>query len=359
MLHTQIRLFLAICAAVFRLRFKREAGRGGLNVAPKIRAAAAEPLGKNMIAVVLFILGIALVLWSAERLTDGVLGTAASFRLSAFFIGVLVSGFEPENLFTGIVANFESLPQVALGTVIGSALFMLLGGFGAALLIVPMEVDMPRSGIIAMLSSLLLFGWALLNDGSVSRLEGLSLVLVCCALMVWLYRTSPVLLPARSHQESNATKERPPSRSRALLLIGLGIFGTIIGAELLVRGTAGIIHRFGVSETFVGMTLVGLGESVEETARMVAPARRGRYDAALGNVVGTTIILLTLNLGLIALVRSITADPWILEFHAPYLIASVVFVAALMFMTNRLGRLAGAGLVLLYLVYLGVNLRHL
>jgi cation:H+ antiporter len=312
-----------------------------------------------VVAIVLFLVGVGLVLWSAERVTDGVLATAGSFALSAFFVGALVSGFEPENLVTGIVANFERLPQLALGTVIGSALFMLLGGFGAALLIVPMKVEIPRSGILSMLASLLPFGWAVLNDGIVSRLEGLLLVLVCCALMVWLYRTSPVLLTARSTTELETSKEKPAARSRALLLIGVGSLGTIIGAELLVRGASGIIQGFGISETFVGMTIVGLSESLEETARMAAPARRGRYDAALGNVVGTTIILLTLNLGLIALVRPITADPWVLKFHAPYLIACVFLVGTSMLIFRQLGRWAGVALILLYMLYLGVNLRYL
>jgi cation:H+ antiporter len=207
-----------------------------------------------MIDVILFVLGIGVVLWAAERLTDGVVAVAASFAVSAFFVGVLVSGFEPENLVTGVVANFEGLSQVALGTVIGAAVFMLLGGFGVALLIVPMKVEIPRWGALAMVLSLLPFGWVLLNDGMVSRSEGLLLVFVCGALMVWLYRTSPILVAART------------------------------------------------------VTVVAIGESLEETARMVSPARRGRSDIALGNVVGTTIILVTLNLGLIALLHPITAD---------------------------------------------------
>ena len=311
-----------------------------------------------MVSIVLLVLGIGLVLWSAERLTDGVLGAAASFAVSAFFVGALVSGFEPENLVTGIVANLERLPQVALGTVIGSAVFMILGGFGAAILIVPMNVEIPRAGILVMIVSLLLFGLALLNDGIVSRLEGFLLLVGSGALMVRLYQTSPVLL-ARSPSELETSEQKPSSRSHALLLIGLGILGTILGAELLVQGTAGVIQRFGISETFVGMTIVGLGESLEETARMAAPARRGRYDVALGNVVGTTIILLTFNLGLIALVRPITADPWVLKFHAPYLIACVLFVGALLFLVRRLERWAGALLISLYLLYLAVNLRYL
>ena len=311
-----------------------------------------------MVSILLLVVGIGIVLWSAERLTDGVLGAAASFALSAFFVGALVSGFEPENLATGLVANFKGLPQVALGTVIGSALFMLLAGFGAAVLIVPMNVEIPRAAIVVMLVSPLLFGLTLLNDGVVSRLEGLLLLVACGALMFRLYRTSPVLR-ARSADDLETSKEKRSSRSRALALIGIGSVGTIVGAELLVQGAAGIIHRFGVSETFVGMAIVGLGESLEEAARMVAPARRGFYGVALGNVVGTTIILLTLNLGLIALLHPVAADPWVLKFHAPYLIACVVLVGALLLAVKRLGRWLGGLLILLYLLYLAVNLRYL
>jgi cation:H+ antiporter len=311
-----------------------------------------------VIPIVIFILGVGIILWAAERLTDGVLAAAASFAVSAFFIGALVSGFEPENLVTGIVANFQGLSQVALGTVVGAAIFMLLGGFGAALLIVPMKVEIPLLGVFAMVLSLLPFGWALLNDGRVSRWEGLLLCMACVALVVWLYRISPMLLTARSQGEMEGAIAKPQSRARSILLVGFGTVGLVIGAEMVVYGATGIIQRFGVSETFFGMTIVAIGESLEETARMVAPARRGQHDVALGNVVGTTVIFLTLNLGLIALIRPISADPWVLKFHVPYLIGSVLFVGVLLMAAKRLGRLAGTALILLYILYLGLNVKH-
>jgi len=83
------------------------------------------------------------------------------------------------------------------------------------------------------------------------------------------------------------------------------------------------------------MTVVALGESLEETARMVVPPRRGHPEIAWGNVVGTVIVLLALNLGLIALARPLTADPLVLRLHA------------------------GCLLVLLYLLYLALTLPHL
>ena len=119
----------------------------------------------------------ALVLWGAERFTEGAVGAAARFRLSTFYVGAVVSGFEPENLMIGGAAALGNLPQIALGTVIGSAVFMLTAGLGVALLLVPMEVRIPKQGGAAMILTLLPFSVFLWNDGTVSRTEGLFLVI--------------------------------------------------------------------------------------------------------------------------------------------------------------------------------------
>jgi cation:H+ antiporter len=94
-----------------------------------------------LLGVVLLIAGIVLVLWGAERFTDGAMQTALRSSLSPCYVGAIVSGFEPENLTTGGAAALGGLPQVALGTVIGAAVFVLTAGLGAALLLVPMAVN--------------------------------------------------------------------------------------------------------------------------------------------------------------------------------------------------------------------------
>lgn len=150
--------------------------------------------------LILLVAGMALVIWGAERFTDGAVRTALRFGLSTFYVGAVVSGFEPENLVTGGAAALGNLPQIALGTVIGSAVFMLTGGLGVALLIVPMEVRIPRQGGLAMIASLLIFGIFLWSDGTVSRLEGAVLAVLAVGLMAWLYRSSPVFLHARARR---------------------------------------------------------------------------------------------------------------------------------------------------------------
>lgn len=308
-----------------------------------------------ILGALLFLIGVGLVLWGAERFTDGAVRTAALFTLSPFFVGTVVSGFEPENLATGVAAALSGLSQVALGTVIGATIFMLTAGLGVALLLVPMEVNIPKAGVVAMWASLVPSAIALWNDGTVSRGEGALLVLVAVAVLGWLYRQSPLLLAAELEGMEGFSQG---SRAKALGLLALGIGGMLVGAELVVRGATSLISSLGISETFFGMTVVAIGESLEETARMVAPARKGHPEIAWGNVVGTVVILVAFNLGVIALVRPLTADPLVLRLHLPYLIGCTLLVSSGLLWARRLGRGMGGVLVLLYLLYLILNLEH-
>jgi cation:H+ antiporter len=303
-----------------------------------------------LVAAVLLVIGIALVLWGADRFTDGAVGVARGLAWSTFWIGVVLSGFEPENLVTGIVAALDGLPQIALGTVIGSAIFMLTGALGVALLLVRIDVRIPRIGPLAMVASAVAFV-IVMRDGRVGRSEAVGLVVLAVVVLIALYRASPVFRPAAGDEE----REGGRSLARDAAMLGLGTVAMVAGAELAMRGVRGLLSSIAVSETFLGMAVIGLGESLEETARMVAPARRGHPELALGNVVGTVLTLLVVNLGLIALVRPLVADPVVLRFHVPYLVGCVTAVAAALLLARRLGRVAGSLLLSGYAVYLVVN----
>jgi cation:H+ antiporter len=310
------------------------------------------------IGLLLLVGGILLVVWGAERFTDGAIGIAVRFGLSAFYVGAVVSGFEPENLVTGGAAALGELPQIALGTVIGSAVFLLTAALGITLLLIPMDVRIPRAGGVAMIVSTLAFSLALWGDGTVSRREGLMLVTLAIGLMAWLYRASPVFTH-ESTEPGDHNLEANASRVRVLTLLVLGAGVMLAGAELVVHGARVLLASVRLSETFLGMAVVAVGESAEETARMLLPARRGHPDIAWGNVVGTIIVLVTFNLGVIALLRPLTAEPLVLHFHAPYLVACVLLVATALLVRRRLGRVAGGALVALYAVYLAVNLARM
>ena len=99
-----------------------------------------------VIGVLALVAGLALVVWGAELFTDGAIHVAARLAISTFFVGAAVSGFEPENLASGAAAALGGLPQIALGTVIGSTIFLLTAALGLALLVAPMAVRIPREG---------------------------------------------------------------------------------------------------------------------------------------------------------------------------------------------------------------------
>ena len=312
-----------------------------------------------LIGILLLVGGMVLIIWGAELFTDGAIRTATRFALSPFYVGAVVSGFEPENLVTGVAAAVGDLPQIALGTVIGSTVFLLTGALGLVLLVVPMSVGIPRQGPIAMIASLALLAATLWNDGTVSRAEGALLVLAAVGLMVWLYRCSPAFQRAEKGNVEKHESRVGRSAIRALgLLIG-GVAVLLVGAKLVVAGVHALVSTARFSETFLGMAIVGMGESLEETARMMSPARRGHPELAWGNVVGTVVILLTLNLGIIALVRPVVADPLVLRWHAPFLVVCTLGVASALLVARQLGRAMGALLLALYGTYLAMNLTHM
>jgi cation:H+ antiporter len=310
-----------------------------------------------LLGLVLLVGGIALIVWGADWFTDGALRTAAAMAVSPFVVGLIVSGLEPENLTTGVIAALARLPQVALGTVIGSAIFLLTAALGVTLLLVPMTIRIPRAAGWAMLVSAGAFA-LVIWDGDVTRLEGAGLLGLAVGLLIWLYRASPVFLPPGRDRDDEA-EDPPASGMKAVALLFAGVATLLVGAEGIVRGVTQLMSSVRVSETFLGMAVVGMGESLEEAARMVPAARRGHPELAWGNVVGTVVILLGVNLGLVALVQPLIADPLVVRLHAPYLVGCLLLVGGALLVARALGRRMGSLLMALYLVYMALNLRYL
>jgi len=169
----------------------------------------------GLIGALVLVGGLALIVWGAERFTDGALRAASRFAVSAFYVGAVVSGFEPENLVTGAAAAVAHLPQIALGTVIGSAVFLLTAALGLTLLLVPLPVAAPRAGPIAMLMIVALSAGAIWADGAVTRTEGSLLVLAALGLMTWLYRRSVVFRPKTEAERAPAHVKGRPRRGRS------------------------------------------------------------------------------------------------------------------------------------------------
>lgn len=305
-----------------------------------------------IVAIILFAIGLGLILYCAERLVRGVVGTSVGFGLSPFLISVVFIGFDPENLVVGAVGSLEGQAGIALGSIIGSAMVAIALAFGITALVAPMSfAAVPKRILLVPVLSVLLLG-LLASDGRLSRMDGAILFLgfVCAVIfLMWLSKRGLDIKPMGEVAEALEKTDRR-SRWHAVGLLLLSLAGLVIGSEMLVTGATALIAAFGLSGTVFGMTILAFLISIEELARELPAALQGRPEISFGNVVGSILAFFLFNGGIIALVRSVDVETEVLRFYLPFCMGTIVIVS-LMMMTKRVPRWAGGLLVLLYCVF--------
>lgn len=302
-------------------------------------------------AVLLLAAGLVLVLYFAEKLVAGVAGTARGLGVSAFVVGVVFLGFDPENLGVGAVAGYEEVAGIALGSILGAAMVAIALALGVTALLAPMELRRPPLAVPALpVASVALFGLLCL-DGRLSRLDGAVLLAgygAAVASVILLSRKGITLEPKEKEELQEA---EGLGRWRALGVLVLALAAIVAGSEMIVRASEVVIGRMGISDTLYGMTLLAFLVSIEELARELPAALKGRPEITLGNVVGSVFAFFLMNAGVIALVRPVPVAREVLVFHLPVALATTGVVSAFL-LTGRIGRRAGAVLVALYLGFL-------
>jgi cation:H+ antiporter len=297
----------------------------------------------SLTAVGLLLVGVALVVVGADAFFRGLLALAARLRLPAFIVTVVLSGFELENLAAGIAANAQDLPGAAAGTFLGGTTFLAAGVAGLGALIAPMQSRLPRPALVwAAAAPVPLFLLAL--DGTLSRLDGGLLVLWFVVALTGLARSGRSLLAAEPAEAAR--------RPFVLLLAGLGVL--TLGGELLGEGIRKTVSHFAISATLLGNTAVAASVEAEELARVALPARRGRPDVALANVLGTVVHFMAFNAGVIALVQPLPIDAATRHRHLPAALVATAALCALLATRDGLGRLEGGVLLAVYATYLAL-----
>jgi cation:H+ antiporter len=294
--------------------------------------------------VVVLVVGVVVVVFAADTFVDGLLGVALALGIAPFVLSVALSGFETENLAAGIAANAKGLPGAAAGTFLGGTTFLALAVAGLGGLIAPIRVGLPtRFAIWTAISPLPLFAFAV--DGHLSRLEGGLLVVWSVVALVGLALSGRELLADDADEER---VRRPGLR----LFVGLTLLTG--GGWLIGQGLRTTVRQLGIPQTLLGNTALAATVEAEELARFAVPARRGRPEIGLGNIAGTVVHFSALNAGIIALVKPLTLGPTTTAFYLPVAVASPAIFAGVLVVRKQLGRLEGAFLTGLYVVYVAV-----
>jgi cation:H+ antiporter len=297
------------------------------------------------VGLILLVVGVGVVVFAADLFVDGLLGMALALGIAPFVLSVALSGFETENLATGIAANAKGLPGAAAGTFLGGVTFLAFGVAGLGGLIAPVRAELPtRFAVWTAVSPLPLFAVAV--DGHISRLEGGLLVVWFLVALVGLARSGPSLLAPDEEEEEHV--RRPALR----LIVGLALLTG--GGWVIAEGLRTTVRQLGVPQTLLGNTALAATIEAEELARFAVPARRGRPEIGLGSIAGTIVHFVALNAGIIALVKPLTLGSQTTRFYLPVAVASPAILAAVLVTRKQLGRIEGAGLTALYVAFVAV-----
>lgn len=250
----------------------------------------------------LLILGLAVLVKSADLLVSGAASIAGRLGISPLVIGLTIVSFGtslPELVVT-LVSGLQHNADLAIANVIGSNIANVLLVLGIAAIIRPLPVtdstvvsEIPFSLTAALLVGFLanaaLFTHS--SELSISRLDGAILLFFFALFMLYVFKIS--------REKPVADQARPAARTplRSATFIAMGIAGLYLGGGWVVDGAVGIAQSLGVDDALIGLTIVAVGTSSPEIFASAVAAYRGQTDIAVGNVVGSNIFNLLFVLG--------------------------------------------------------------
>lgn len=293
-------------------------------------------------SVLTVVAGLALLTAGGEAFVRGASRLARGFGLSPLLVGltIVALGTSSPEIAVVLDAALSGSPDIALGNVVGSniANVLLILGAGAVVRSLAVSSRLVRLDVPLMIgvSALVL---ALGRDGAVGRLDGIALLALLGGYLAFLVRAERRTWSA---PVASADTNRKGGRVHvAWMVVGLGLLAG--GARLVVTGGSDLAVRMGASELVVGLTVVAVGTSLPEFATVVAAARRGETDFAVGNVVGSNILNLLGVLALAAVIApgGIAVPVAAFSFDLPIMIAAAAACLPIFFTGREIARWEG------------------
>lgn len=248
--------------------------------------------------LLLIVLGIVLVIWGADRMTDGSVAIAQRLKIPQIVIGltIVAMGTSMPELCISMVSALKGTPDLAVGNVVGSNIFNTMLIVGVAAMVAPMTIlrstvkkDIPW----AVFGSVALMLMCLDND--ISRIDA---IILFAAFTLFMFLTLKSAKKKQSDPSSN-TEEEVKSHSilQATTLVIVGLACLIFGSNIFVDAATKVAQSLGVSEAIIGLTIVAGGTSLPELATSVVAARKGQSAIAIGNVIGSNVMNILLIIG--------------------------------------------------------------
>jgi len=311
-----------------------------------------------MILNVLFILvGIVLVLWGADRLTDGAVAVAEKLKMPQIVIGltIVAMGTSMPEFCVSLVSALKGTTDLAVGNIVGSNIFNTLLIVGVSAWVAPMTIlkstvrkDIP----FALFASVVLLIMCL--DGNISRLDaGILFVLFLVFMYVTLKGAKTKDDDGTAKTESIEDKKKPMAAWLSIVWIIVGLACLIGGSNLFVEGATKVAEHIGVSEAVIGLTIVAGGTSLPELATSVVSARKGNSGIAIGNVLGSNVFNILAILGVTGVITPMHLQG-ITMLDLSMMVVSTLLVWLFSFTKYKIARWEGVVLTIVFIGYMVV-----
>ncbi len=306
---------------------------------------------------IILLLSLAGIVVGADLLVAGAVSIARKFKVSDFVIGAAIVGVGtsmPE-LVVSFIGALKGNADVAIGNVVGSNIFNILGILGITALFFPiainkdnMKFEIPLCIGVSVILMLFAFNFFNGNPACISRLDGILLLIMFVGFMWYsFYRDKKNTTESTASAEESAEKKTPLWLAIVKVLGGLAVL--ITSCDFFVDNAVQVAKSFGVSDAIISLTLIACGTSLPELAASVAAAIKKNTQLALGNIIGSNIFNITLILGVSSQVMPLTSAGIT---YVDYIVMIAAAVLTLLFgFFGKIGRFGGVFMFICFVIY--------
>ena len=254
--------------------------------------------------IFLLIVGFVILIKGADVFVDGASSLARNFKIPTILIGltIVACGTSAPELAVSIQSLLKGSGDIVLGNVIGSNILNILLIIGVSAMFHSLNVknntvkkELPIT-LLLTIAFIVLLGDSIfgLGENSFSRQDGIILLLFFCVFLYYLISLM------KNGKTSNKTEDEPIKYNipKSIFFIIIGMLGIIFGSDFVVDGASNIASALGVSERIIALTIIAIGTSLPELVTSVTATKKGEYDIAIGNVVGSNIFNICTVIGL-------------------------------------------------------------
>lgn len=299
-------------------------------------------------------LGIVMLIKGGSWAVDSAVYVADRYGVSPMLVGftIIAFGTSLPELVVSLFANLQGSPGIAIGNVLGSNIANILMVLGCTAMLIPLKVRVSKELVRDMVFMLVITVAfvALLQYGAVSRVAGISMLVILGAYVFYQYKMTSA--EEFESDEMDVTTFKSDFFAYATLFVGLTCIA--VGAEFLVKGAKVSAGLIGVPESVIALSIIAFGTSLPEFSTSVIAARKKQADMVIGNIIGSNVFNILMILGFSAMAKPIIHggfsaqladfDAWIT------LVVGLTFAAAI-FIFGRIGRVMGSLFFALYVVY--------